>query len=47
LLRPDKLNTCVISGLRLGVDEIFAPLGCYAAYIDSCRSLGTTYRSSL
>jgi len=38
---------CVISSFRHGVGEIFALLGCYAAYIGSYGCLGTTYLSHL
>jgi hypothetical protein len=36
-----------ITGLRRGVNEIFALLECYAAQIGSNRHLGTTCRSHL
>ena len=42
-------STCAISGLRSGVKEIFALLGCYIAFIlpDSHRRFGTDYWSHL
>jgi hypothetical protein len=39
----DKL-IFVISGLRHGIDEIFALLGCYAVYIGTCVP---TFRDNL
>jgi len=38
-------KSCVISSFRCGVKEIFALLGCYAAYTGSYGRFGTTYRS--
>jgi len=40
-------KSCVISSFRRGVNEIFALLGCYAAYTGSYRRFGITYRSHL
>ena len=39
--------TCVISGIRRGVKEVFALLECYASLIGSYRPLGTAYRFHL
>ena len=45
-----KLNAvarCVVSGYRRGVNEIFALLACYTAYLVSYRQCGTIYPSHL
>jgi len=46
ILWQEAQNAFVISGVRRGVNETFALLGCYAAYIVVIRrSFGTTCRS--
>jgi hypothetical protein len=32
----NRYDVCEISGSRRGVGEVFAILGCYAAYVGSC-----------
>jgi len=47
LQMSQKNDSCVISGFRRGVNEIFALLGYYAEQIRSYRRFGTTFRSHL
>ena len=42
-----KLLSSMISGLRRGVNEIFALVGCYTSWDDSDRRFETTYRPNL
>jgi hypothetical protein len=41
----NQSSACVIRSFRRGVNDVVALLGCYAAWLDSCRRLDITYWS--